>query len=180
MVSLNCFNAFKGSLPIALAAISIAYCCGCSTFSKPGKDSMFDPQVSLQGSDSNEAYKRASQAKSQNSLVLQVAGDSQAIRVLPLPPDGRPVFVGDLLKQTGIQEKMGRMLVTVYRPSPTDFAGAKMVVRFDDEGETVRPETDYSLQAGDRVKISKDTTTSMSRFIDQILPANASRAMSGR
>ena len=88
--------------------------------------------------------------------------------------------VGDLLKQTGIQEKMGRMLVTVYRPSPTDFAGAKMVVRFDDEGETVRPDTDYSLQAGDRVKISKDTTTSMSRFIDQILPANASRAMTGR
>jgi hypothetical protein len=155
-------------------------CGGCSMFNKSSKELMYDQQVPLHASDSNETHKQVQQAKSQNSLVLQVEADSQPIRVLPLPPNGRPVFVSDLLKQTGIQEKMGRMIVTVYRPSPVDFAGAKMIVRFDDEGETVRPETDYSLQAGDRVKISKDTTTSLSKFVDQIIPPNASRAIIGR
>jgi len=173
-------TASGAALPVAIATLMIMNCGGCSMISKPSKDLMFDQQVPLQGSDSNEAYQRVRQAKSQNALVLQVEGDSQPIRVLPLPADGRPVFVGDLLKQTGIQEKMGRMIVTVYRPSPADFAGAKMVVRFDEEGETVRPETDYSLQAGDRVKISKDTSTSLGKFIDQILPANMSRAVVGQ
>ena len=180
MHSIKHFPTLTAALPGAIATLMILNCGGCSMFSKPSKELVFDQRATLQGSDSSEAFQRVRQAKSQNALVLQVEGDTQPIRVLPLPPNGRPVFVGDLLKQTGIQEKMGRMIVTVYRPSPTDFAGAKMVVRFDDEGETVRPETDYSLQAGDRVKISKDTTTSLSKFIDQILPTNASRAMVGR
>lgn len=141
---------------------------------------MLDQAVPLQGSEAAEMYKRIQQAKSQNSIVLQVSGDSQPIRVLPLPADGTPVFVSDLLKQTGIQEKMGRMLVSVHRSSPADFAGAKMDVRFDEEGETIRPETDYALRSGDRVKIMKDPQTSFGNLLDQILPSNASRAFIGR
>jgi hypothetical protein len=160
--------------------LAILICSGCSTFSKANKESRLDPAVPLQGSDSAEVFKRIQQAKAQNSVVLQVAGDSQPIRVLPLPTDGTPVFVSDLLRQTGIQEKMGRMMVTVHRSSAVDYAGAKMEVRFDDEGEIVRPETDYALQSGDRVKIAKDPRTSFGTLLDQILPANASRALVGQ
>jgi hypothetical protein len=160
--------------------LTMSMCGGCATFTKPNGGGAFDQAVPLQGSESADVYKRIRQAKAQNAIVLQVTGDSEPIRVLPLPPDGTPVFVSDLLKQTGIQEKFGRMLVLVYRSSPVDYEGAKMEVRFDEEGETVRPETDYSLQSGDRVKIVKDPRSSFSLMMEQIIPANASRAIIGR
>ncbi|MGV3486827.1 MAG: hypothetical protein ACO1RT_20595 [Planctomycetaceae bacterium] len=162
------------------ALVLLLACSGCSTLIKSASDTSLVQAASLQGSESAEVYKRIQQAKSQNSIVLQVTGDSQPIRVLPLPSDGTPVFVSDLLRQTGIQEKMGRMLVSVHRSSPVDYAGAKMEVRFDEEGESIRPETDYALQSGDRIKIAKDPRTSFGNLMDRIIPSNASRAIVGR
>jgi hypothetical protein len=163
----------------SLAAAGCLVFSGCSALNKASLDPMIEGAAPLQGSDSAELYQRIRQAKTQNSIVLQVQGDSEPVRILPLPPDGRAVFVSDLLRQTGVQEKMGRMHVVVYRSSPVDFAGAKMDVRFDESGETVRPETDYHLQSGDRIKICPDPTSAMSRLFDQMLPANASRAIVG-
>jgi|GEM_PF-2058669 len=164
--------------PVFLLAIILFG--GCSTFSKSAGDNRLETTLPLQGSDSADACQQMRQARSQNSIVLQVDGDSKPVRVLPLPPDGKPVFVSDLLRQTGIQEKMGKMLVTVHRGSPVDYEGAKMDVRFDEDGESVRPETDYSLQSGDRIRIRKNPKTAFSNLVDQILPTNASRAMIGR
>ena len=168
------------SLAVATGAILVSVSGGCSLFPKSGKDALADGSVALQGSESADTFQRIRQAKAQNAIVLQVTGDSEPIRVLPLPPDGRAVFVSDLLRQTGIQEKLGRMHVTVYRSSPVDFMGAKMDVRFDEDGEVVRPETDYALQAGDRIRIAKDTTSRLNKLIDQILPPNGSKAIAGR
>ncbi len=165
---------------LVAGTVALVVCGGCNTFSKSNCSATLDAAVQLQGNDSAEVVKRIQEAKSQNSVVIQVAGDSQPIRVLPLPSDGTPVFVSDLLRQTGIQEKMGRMLVTVQRSSPVDYTGAKMDVRFDEHGDNVRPETDYALQSGDRVKISKDSRTAIGGFLDQIIPSNATRAIVGR
>lgn len=164
--------------PVFLLAIFLFG--GCSTFSKSAGDNSLEATLPLQGSDSADAFQQMRQAKSQNSIVLQVDGDSKPVRVLPLPPDGKPVFVSDLLRQTGIQEKMGKMLVTVHRGSPVDFEGAKMDVRFSEDGDSIRPETDYSLQSGDRIRIRKNPKTAFSNLVDQILPSNASRAIVGR
>jgi hypothetical protein len=163
-----------------MAAVVLLISGGCSALNKTSVDPVFEGSVPLQGSDSAELYQRIRQAKAQNSIVLQVEGDSEPVRILPLPPDGRAVFISDLLRQTGVQEKIGRMQVVVYRSSPVDFAGAKMEVRFDESGETIRPETDYHLQTGDRIKICPDSTSAMSRLFDQIIPANASKAIVGR
>ncbi len=153
---------------------------GCSVFGKSSAKGLGEKPIALEGSDSAEAFKRLKQAKSQNAIVLQIDGDSMPIRVLPLPPDGRPVFVSDLLKQTGIQEKMGRILVTVYRPADDGYSSARMDVRFDQSGEKVRPECDYSLRAGDRIRIVEDTNTGITSMLDSLLPSNASKAIIGR
>lgn len=152
---------------------------GCSAFPKGMGKLSTESGEPLQGSESAAAFQRIREAKSQNSIVLQVSGDSQPIRVLPLPQDGTPVFVSDLLRQTGLQDKFGRMMVTVHRSSEFDYVGAKMDVRFDDSGKIIRPETDYCLQAGDRIKIAKDPRTSFGSLLDEILPTNASRAIVG-
>ncbi len=153
---------------------------GCSLFGKQSPKSLEDAGVSLEGSSSAEAYKRLKQAKSQNAIVLQIDGDSMPIRILPLPHDGRPVFVSDLLTQTGIQEKMGRVLVTVYRTADDGFSSARMDVKFDGKGDKVRPECDYSLRAGDRIRILEDPSNGFTGLLDQLLPTNASRAIIGR
>jgi hypothetical protein len=163
-----------------IGLLALASCGGCSVLNKSSGTMNLESAIPLQGSDSADAFQRMRQAKSQNSIVLQIDGDSQPIRVLPLPPDGKPVFVSDLLRQTGVQEKMGRMIVTVHRSSTVDYQGAKMEVRFSTNGETIRPETDYALQSGDRIKIMKDSRTGFGNMLEQILPANASRAFMGR
>jgi len=153
---------------------------GCSLTGKSPLDGNFSKAPTLAGSESVDAFQRMRDAKANQSIVLQVAGDSEPIRVLPLPPDGRAIFVSDLLKQTGVQESMGRMIVTVYRSSPVDYQGAKMLVRFEPDGKSIRPETDYALQSGDRIKVMKDTTSALSSVIEQIFPTNAARAFGSR
>src|SRR6056297_1880791 len=63
--------------------------------------------VVMAGSATADLYQKIRQAKLENAVVLEVLGDDQPIRVLPLPPGGRSVFVSALLKQTGVLEKLG-------------------------------------------------------------------------
>lgn len=121
-----------------------------------------------------ETYQRVRQAKAENAVVLQVQNDSSPIRVLPLPTDelspGTPksVFVSELLTQTGLTRRFGMMEATLYRPSPDSIQGVRMVVSFREDG-TIDPSTDYALQAGDRVHVTKRQVTGLSSLTDMIL-----------
>jgi hypothetical protein len=152
---------------------------GCHLFQKPGVGTLAAESTPLRGSDSAEVFQRIREAKSQNAIVMQIAGDSSPIRVLPLPPDGQSVFISDLLKQTGIQDKLGRIHATLYRPTPDDPSGIRMEVKFSERSGIIRPETDYALQAGDRIRISKNEQSSFAGMFDQILPSNGARAFRG-
>ncbi|MEO1528297.1 MAG: hypothetical protein AAFX06_22980 [Planctomycetota bacterium] len=122
-----------------------------------------------------EAYQRVRQAKAQNSIVLQVQDDSSPIRVLPLPSDeqspGMPksAFVSELLTQTGLTKRLGSSLrATLYRPAPDSIQGIRMVVSFREDG-TIDPSTDYALQPGDRLHVTKRQSTGLSSLTDLIL-----------
>lgn len=151
---------------------------GCSLFRKPSQD-VGALSAPLQGSESAAVYQRIREAKSQNSIVLQIAGDSSPIRVLPLPPDGQSVFISDLLRQTGLQDKFGHVRATLYRATPEAPAGVPMEVRFDERSGEIRPEADYALQAGDRLKIAKQEKPAFGGMFDQLLPSNGARALRG-
>jgi len=151
---------------------------GCSLFRKPSPDPTA-LSAPLKGSDSAAVYQRIREAKSQNSIVLQIAGDSSPIRVLPLPPDGQSVFISDLLKQTGLQDKFGHVRATLYRATPESPAGVPMEVRFDERSGEIRPEADYALQAGDRLKIAKQEKPAFGGMFEQLLPSNGARALRG-
>lgn len=152
---------------IAIAAVTIAP--GCNVF---GKQDNVPPsgEFALQSSDSADVFKRVREAKAQNSVVVQVVGDSTPIRVLPLPPDERSVFVSDLLKQTGLKDKFGPMRVTLYRANTHSPMGIPMEVKFTTRGGDVRPDADYALQAGDRLRIAKDDRTAWGEMLNQFLP----------
>ena len=109
--------------------------------------------TSLRGSESALAYKRVAEAKAQNAIVLHVPEDKQSLRVLPLPADGQSVFVSDLLRQSGVQQKIGRVEAVLFRSSSESLGGVRMAVNMSPDGTTVRPESDYALRAGDRLEV---------------------------
>ena len=109
----------------------------------------------LAGSLTEQAYHKVRQAKTQNSIVLEVVNDEEPVRVLPLPADGNSVYVSNLIKDTGVAEKLGVIEATLYRPSSEAIGGLPMEVQIASDGSTVRPESDYALQPGDRLRVSK-------------------------
>jgi len=156
---------------IGMLAVALSLSTGCNVFEKDDK-SLASGETPLRGSDSAEVFQRIREAKSQNAVVVQIGGDSTPVRVLPLPPDGRTVYVSDLLAQTGIQEKVGSLRATLYRANPQTPSGIPMEVRFEPRGGSVRPDSDYALQPGDRLKVSKAETPLLGGMLDQIIPGN--------
>jgi hypothetical protein len=116
-----------------------------------------------------QAYHSVRQARGQNAIVLQVAGDDTPVRVLPLPPGQKSVFVSDLLKQTGVQKKLGSLEATLFRYSPDTIGGLPMVVKMAPDGRSVRPVSDYALHAGDRLRVNKATSPAMKGLVNMVL-----------
>ncbi len=145
----------------------------------PGQQLLMSGGVpgTLQPNPSAEVFQRVKQAKAQNAIVLQVQGDKEPLRVLPLPPEGRSVNVSDLLGQTGLLKRFGNMQVRVHRDAPGQMDGVRMDVKVNNE--KVRPESDYALRPGDRIMVRKDDTTRIGKFFGELVPSNAVRAFGG-
>ena len=119
-------------------------------------------------SEAERVYYRTRQAMNQGGMVLHIAGDENPVRVLPLPGDGRSVYVSQLLKQTGVVEKLGKVNVTLFRYSPQSINGLPMECRMN-SGKSIKPESDYALQPGDRVRITKDTSGGLDDLVGMVL-----------
>lgn len=127
-----------------------------------------EPALAADGSMSMEAYQKIREAKANHSVVLQVDGDDQPVRVLPLPPENKSAFVSELLSQTGLLKRFGAVDVVLYRPSPESISGVRMQVQFRDDG-TIDPTTDYGLRAGDRIRVTKVDTSPFQMMMDLVL-----------
>jgi len=158
----------RGAAPFSLIAVLmvsllLGATTGCGTFKIPvfqrptgsGPYVPVGPGVQMSGGESLELYQKLKQAKRENAVVLEVVDDDVPVRVLPLPPGQTSVFVSQLLKQTGVQAKLGSIEATLYRYSTDTVSGIPMKVRMDDDGEVVRPESDYALRSGDRLQVSE-------------------------
>lgn len=128
------------------------------------------------GTFNEEVYRKVREAKANDSIVLQIIGDRTPVRVLPLPPasgsnpQGQSVFVSTLLKQTGVDERFGRLEAVLYRHSPESVEGLRMEVQFADHGAgDVRPESDYALRAGDRLVVREGQFGGLSSLVDMAL-----------
>ncbi|MEO1614862.1 MAG: hypothetical protein AAFV88_03375 [Planctomycetota bacterium] len=126
------------------------------------------PAFGSDGSMTMEAYQRIKEAKTQNAVVMQVAGDSEPIRVLPLPPADKTAFVSELIEQTGVKSSLGGIEATVYRPSPHSINGVRMDVKFNERGE-INPATDFALRPGDRVQITQKKIGGMQSLVDMVM-----------
>lgn len=162
-----------GWLSLAVLATCLS---GCSSFklpsfnafglsnSKPkyvGLQPGFESDVAL----SQEIYNKVREARAQNSIVLQIVGDESPVRVLPLPPEQKSVFVSDLLNQTGVQNKLGAIDVVLYRHATGTIGGIRMEVKMANDKRSVRAESDYALHAGDRLRVEKAPHPGLEKLI---------------
>lgn len=128
-----------------------------------------DEGMPLRPSEGAMMYQKVRQAKAQNSIVLEIEGFDEPLRVLPLPAEGQSVFVSDLLKQSGVQQKFKRVDATLYRDSPGMPSGVKMAVKMTPDKEQVRPESDYSLRSGDRLVVRKAAAPQLHGLMHSLL-----------
>jgi hypothetical protein len=161
---------------ICLAAFTLA-AQGCTSIDLPkspfakntreyqGVDSSFDGG---QSSVSEKVYLAVRQAKAENGVVLQVIGDADPARVLPLPPGKHSVYVSELLVQTGVAKKLGSISATLFRHSTDSIGGIPMEVKMEKDAATVRPESDYALQAGDRLMVTEANHPAMQVLVNAV------------
>ncbi|WP_372719187.1 hypothetical protein [Novipirellula sp.] len=168
---------------LVLSVLVIGLSGGCSAFNLPG----FNPAEpgtnyvasgvagghrGLDETMDAMVYQKVRQAQAENSIVLQVAVDKdEPVRVLPLPPEssGRSVFVSDLLKQTGVLQKLGSVNAILYRSSPQAIGGIRMEVRMNESHTVVLPESDYALKTGDRIYVTKSEISPIQTLVTQAL-----------
>lgn len=169
-------NACRPLPAVALIAIGLAMTSGCTSMKLP----MLRPQpssntyvpvgtgVMLAEDLSPQIYQKIKQARNENSIVLEVVGDDEPIRVLPLPPGQQSVFVSSLLNQTGVMSKLGSVEATLFRASEGSVAGIPMEVRMNKDGDEVRPESDYALRPGDRLQVNEKQFGALSSLIETV------------
>lgn len=114
-------------------------------------------------------YQGTKQAKANGGIVLQVVGDETPVRVLPLPAEGQSVYVSQLLTQSGVKKQLGAVKATLFRHSTGSIGGMPMECKMTKDGENVRPESDYALQPGDRLRVEKAGLMGGADLLDLVL-----------
>ena len=151
--------------------------CGCTMvkmpahpFTKEGSGTYVGIDSSFRsGSDlSEDVYHSVRRARAENAVVLQVEGDSTPSRLMPLPPPGKSVYLSHLLEQTGVIGKFGAIEATLFRHSADSIGGMPMHVRMTQDGKRIRPESDYALQAGDRVRVTAAPDPTLQQLVDAV------------
>ena len=125
--------------------------------------------VPLGSSESEQVYHSVKQSRTQNAIVLQVVGAKKPVRILPLPADGRSVFLSDLIKQSGVTKRLGSIQPTLFRSSPDSIVGLPMDVKMASDGKSIRPESDYALRAGDRIRVQKAASPAMRGLLQTLM-----------
>jgi hypothetical protein len=155
---------------------------GCSHLPKFSPN--FGPKLGIGGGDepapfqltaSSDPYQAAMEAKKSNAVVLQVFESKTPNRVIPLPPDGSPVYVSSLLKQSGLYEEFPRMKAKLHRDTPNAISGVKMGVMFLPKSNQVAPEYDYVLKPGDRLEVAELEISPLEALSDVFGPSRKRR-----
>ena len=162
-----------------LMLLLLSPACGGCTMLVPADETSKPFPLALKPSESTEQFDAIARAQQDNAIVLQVNGAETPLRILPLPPDGQPVYVSDLLRQSGLTADFPQMRAVLYRNSPEVIGGIRMGIRFRSGTNVVAPEHDYYLRPGDRLQVAEVQASPFGSLMDEILPTNARRATIG-
>ncbi|WP_145089485.1 hypothetical protein [Rosistilla carotiformis] len=157
-----------------LVAALLAFCLlntGCASLTLfPSTDNDASKESTLSESPQAAMFRAIQTARQTNSIVLQVEGADKPMRVIPLPADGKTVFVNDLLRQAGLKTKYSGLDIVLFRTATGEMDGVKMAVTFDTKTGRVSTGTDYALRPGDRVTVRKVLNSTIQNVLDGLVP----------
>jgi hypothetical protein len=102
------------------------------------------------------------------SVVLQVNDRGRHMEQIPLPDD-KPMFVGDVVEDAQLVEKLGRISLTILRPNPNGGPPIRLPVDFDAKGKRVVEGQNYSVREGDQIVV----TPAKKGFLQGLIGPNA-------
>lgn len=154
-----------------ITLVALVSSTGCATLSlSPLSTDEPDGEIRLKESPEARLFRTIETAREKNAIVLQVEGAEKPVRMIPLPADGKSVFMNDLVRQAGLIKRFGTPDVTLFRNGNQVMDGIKMKVLFDKKSKRVKPGTDYSLRPGDRIVVRDDASFGLSEIFDELVP----------
>ncbi len=97
------------------------------------------------------------------SIVMEVRHGKRQFERIPLAAD-RPTYVQDIVDDAKLVDKIGKIEVTVLRPTGPNSPPIRMPVDFDSETKRIVVGQNYALQANDQLIVSKDTSSWLDNF----------------
>jgi hypothetical protein len=106
------------------------------------------------------------------TVVLEVRNGKRHLERIPLPPD-KPTFLQDIVDDAKLVSKIGRIEVTILRPTGSNSPPIRMDSDFDPETKRLVIGQNYAVQPNDTIIVSKDTRSWLDNF--SILPKKSAR-----
>jgi hypothetical protein len=91
-------------------------------------------------------------------VILEVRDGKRHMEKIPLRP-GEPMFVGDMVADAQLYKRLGKIKLTIIRPTSPNTPPVRLDVDFDSTGQKVMEGQNYSLRPGDHVLVSRDETS---------------------
>ncbi len=106
------------------------------------------------------------------SVVMEVRNGKRHYERIPLSPD-KPTFIQDVVDDAKLVDKLGKIQVTILRPTGTSSPPIRMPADFDPESRRIVVGQNYALQPNDQILIAKDSRSWLDGF--SLLPRTPSR-----
>jgi hypothetical protein len=97
------------------------------------------------------------------SIVMEVRDGKQHFERIPLSPD-KPTFVQDVIDDAKLVDELGKIQVTILRPTNPHSPPIRMPADFDPETRRIVVGQNYALQPNDQLLVAKDTRSWLDNF----------------
>lgn len=111
-------------------------------------------------------YVEEESTSTEPQIVLEIRGgeNERHIEKVPLPME-RPVFVEDLVRQARLNDQLGKLNISIMRPTP-EGPPIRLKVNTDSDGKAESIGSNYALQPGDHLVILEDNRSALERFME--------------
>jgi hypothetical protein len=106
------------------------------------------------------------------SVVLEVRHGKRHFERIPLQPD-KPTFIQDIVDDAKLVDRIGKIQVTILRPTGPNHPPIRMLADFDPDTKRIVVGQNYAVQPDDQIIVAKDTRSWLDNL--SLFPKNPSR-----
>lgn len=158
-------KAFVFAFPLLVLA-ALTTVSGCSSmFGEHSKDRLDTTAMRAAGYSFDEkgAQRVLPAGDGQPAVVLEVRDRKRHFERIPLAAD-KPTFVQDIVDDAKLVDRLGKIQVTILRPTGNASPPIRMESDFDAESKRIVTGQNYAVQPNDQILVSKDNRSWLDNF----------------